>query len=220
MLRLGGADVKLTFLELLDNNIGPRGASALGMALTYGNNLSLLTLKLDYNTTLGDEGLGNLCKGIRTNVTLRQLHVQFCNITSQSGSALAELLANTGSGLTVLNVTGNRLGGLGLSELCKGLRTNCKLETIFLADNLIDQVRYSPIDAIKYSCQSNLATIVVVVSVRRRYRWSPGFAGLSSEPERIPNQCRPHVQSHRREGGKDPDRGSGTREYQDQRVPG
>ena len=141
MLRLGGADVKLTFLELLDNNIGPRGASALGMALTYGNNLSLLTLKLDYNTTLGDEGLGNLCKGIRTNVTLRQLHVQFCNITSQSGSALAELLANTGSGLTVLNVTGNRLGGLGLSELCKGLRTNSKLETIFLADNLIDQVR-------------------------------------------------------------------------------
>ncbi len=31
----------------------------------------------------------------------------------------------------------------------------------------------------------NLATIVVVVSVRRRYRWSPGFAGMSAEPERI-----------------------------------
>lgn len=110
------------------------------MALTYGNNLSLLTLKLDYNTTLGDDGFSNLCKGIRTNVTLRQLHVQFCNITSQSGPSLAELLSHTDSALTVLNVTGNRLGGVGLTELCKGLRINSKLETIFLADNLIDQV--------------------------------------------------------------------------------
>ena len=56
ILRLGGAEVAISFLELLDNNIGPRGASALGQSLSYGHNLSLLNLKLDYNQTLGSEG--------------------------------------------------------------------------------------------------------------------------------------------------------------------
>lgn len=56
VLRLGGVDVQIQYLELLDNNIGPRGGLALGTALSRRHNLSLLTLKLDYNTTLGSEG--------------------------------------------------------------------------------------------------------------------------------------------------------------------
>ena len=56
LLRLGGSDVKIFYLELFDNNIGPRGAGALGSSLSYGNNLSLLTLKLDFNHSLGVEG--------------------------------------------------------------------------------------------------------------------------------------------------------------------
>lgn len=56
MLRLGGADVAISYLELLDNNVGWKGANALGISLSYGHNISLLTLKLDYNHTLGDDG--------------------------------------------------------------------------------------------------------------------------------------------------------------------
>jgi hypothetical protein len=56
VLRLGGADVRISYLELLDNNIGPRGGIALGSALAQGGNISLLTLKLDYNSTLGTQG--------------------------------------------------------------------------------------------------------------------------------------------------------------------
>ena len=140
MLRLGGADVKISFLELFDNNIGSRGANALGTSLSYGHNLSLLTLKLDYNPTIGDEGVINLCKGLRTNSTLKQLHLQFCNITSKSGSALAEVLANNRSAIELFNINGNRLGGEGLGKLCTGLILNTKCETICLADNMIDQV--------------------------------------------------------------------------------
>jgi hypothetical protein len=140
LLRLGGADVKISFLELIDNNIGPRGANALGMSLSFGHNLSLLTLKLDYNPTLGDEGVINLCKGLRTNATLKQLHLQFCNITSKSGPALAEFLANSKSSVELFNMSGNRLGGEGLASLCKGLIYNTKCETLCLADNMIDQV--------------------------------------------------------------------------------
>jgi len=56
VLRLGGAEVQIAYLELMDNNIGPKGALALGTSLSQGNNLSLLTLKLDYNTTMGTSG--------------------------------------------------------------------------------------------------------------------------------------------------------------------
>lgn len=57
MLRLGGAEVKISFLELMDDDVGPRGAMALGMSMSKGHNLSLLTLKLDFNTLLGSQGL-------------------------------------------------------------------------------------------------------------------------------------------------------------------
>ena len=58
MLRLGGAEVAISYLELLDDNVGPRGAHYLGASLSQNNNLSLLTLKLDFNSTLGLEGMG------------------------------------------------------------------------------------------------------------------------------------------------------------------
>lgn len=143
MLRLGGADVAISFLELLDNNIGPRGANALGQSLSYGHNISLLTLKLDYNPTLGTEGVGTLCRGLRTNNALKQLHLQFCNIGPEAGQHLADLLANTRTNLDTLNISGNRLGGKGLQTLCKGLAVNSKLETLLIADNMIDQVSIS-----------------------------------------------------------------------------
>ena len=62
MLRLGGAQVPLQFLELLDNNIGPAGASALGRSLAARGNMSLLTLRLDYNPNIGAEGCILLCR--------------------------------------------------------------------------------------------------------------------------------------------------------------
>lgn len=46
----------MSYLELLDDKIGPRGALSIGSSLSQSNNLSLLTLKLDYNSTLGLEG--------------------------------------------------------------------------------------------------------------------------------------------------------------------
>jgi hypothetical protein len=51
-----------------------------------------------------------------------------------------KVIANTRSSLEVLGLTGNRLGGKGLSGICKGLIVNTKLKTLYLADNMIDQV--------------------------------------------------------------------------------
>ncbi len=85
-------------------------------------------------------GVGNLCKGLRTNMTLKQLYLQFCNITSDGGQHIAELLANSRSALEVVNLNGNRLGGVGLTALCRGLIVNTKCQTLALADNMLDHV--------------------------------------------------------------------------------
>ena len=55
-MRLGGAEVQIAYLELFDLGIGPKGMYALGQSLSAGKNLSLCTLKLDYNISIGAEG--------------------------------------------------------------------------------------------------------------------------------------------------------------------
>lgn len=140
LLRLGGSDVKLSYLELLDNNLTYRSGMSLGAALSIGNNLSLLTLKLDYNRNFGDLGVHHLSIGLRTNSTLKQLHLQFCGLTNVAGKNIADILANTKSHLDTLNLNGNKLGGRGLYDLCSGLALNSFLTSLHLADNNIDQV--------------------------------------------------------------------------------
>eukprot|EP00640_Fibrocapsa_japonica_P002235 CAMPEP_0113934316 /NCGR_PEP_ID=MMETSP1339-20121228/1651_1 /TAXON_ID=94617 /ORGANISM="Fibrocapsa japonica" /LENGTH=344 /DNA_ID=CAMNT_0000936063 /DNA_START=66 /DNA_END=1100 /DNA_ORIENTATION=+ /assembly_acc=CAM_ASM_000762 len=140
LLRLGGGDVVIPYLELFDNNIGPRGALALGNALSFGTNQSLMTLKLDYNISLGAEGTAALCRGLRTNSTLKQLHLPYCNLTGEAGAPLGEMLSYSRLALVVLNLQGNRLGGLGLLSVCPGLSRNRSLTYLSLADNGIGEM--------------------------------------------------------------------------------
>lgn len=138
LLRLGGGEVKLTYLELLNCGVGARGAGSIGAALAVGGNLSLLTLKLDYNTALGGLGVRALCRGLRTNSTLQQLHLSYCGIHPDGGAPLGELLSFTKLGLQRLALQGNKLGGEGLSAIAKGLARSASLVQIELADNAID----------------------------------------------------------------------------------
>lgn len=83
-----------------------------------------------------------LCKGIRTNCTLKQIHLSYCNIDENGGEALSDILENARSALEVVNLNGNKLGGVGLSSLCRGLMVNTKCEKLMLADNCIESVRF------------------------------------------------------------------------------
>ncbi len=65
-------DIKLQYLELLETDIGPRSGHELGRALTRGGNLTLLTLKLDFNTTLGTTGLEIILTHCPTLISLWQ----------------------------------------------------------------------------------------------------------------------------------------------------
>ncbi|CAM9998429.1 unnamed protein product, partial [Phaeothamnion confervicola] len=138
LLRLGGAaEVRLEYLELFDDEVGPKGALALGNALSIGCNQSLLTLKLDYNPRLGSDGAAALCRGLRTNAMLRQLHLPYCGVGPEGGGALGEVLAYGRCHLTVLNLQGNRIGADGLARMAPGLARNASLAFLSVADNEI-----------------------------------------------------------------------------------
>jgi len=135
VLRLGGAECPLQYLELFDNNIGVRGCRALGVAIMVGGNKSLQTLRLDYNNDIGSEGVSNICRGLRSNCTLLQLHMPFCGIDAIGGKSLSDALAFRALGLKLLNLEGNHIGDEGLAFLCPGLEANVSLVELNLADN-------------------------------------------------------------------------------------
>lgn len=76
---------------------------------------------------------------ISIGTSTRQLHLSYCGITEEGGEALSDVLENSRSILEVLNLNGNKLKGLGLAKLCKGLNENTALQKLMLADNNIDQ---------------------------------------------------------------------------------
>lgn len=135
--------MQLAYLELIDNNISGPGCFALGRSLSAGANRSLLTLRLDFNRSLADDGALNLCRGLRTNSSLKQLHLEFCGITADGAGALGSVLSNCASSLEVLRLAGNSLRGEGLLALSQGLRGNTKLQRLSLADNKIEYVSVS-----------------------------------------------------------------------------
>ena len=135
ILRLGGAEIQLQYLELTNNGITAVGAFALGRSLSCMMNLSLITLNLDYNISLGSEGVAALCQGLRTNSTLKKLSLRYCNLDSEAGGPLGEVLNFTRCGLNILDVQGNHIGGTGLMELCPGLQNNKSLTKLIIADN-------------------------------------------------------------------------------------
>ena len=115
ILRLGGAELPMAYLEMLDCNVGYRGAHALGQSLMCGQNRSLLTLKLDYNSSLGSDGCRALCQGLRTNATLKQLHLCYCGLDEDAGKPLGEVLSYAKTTLQKLHLQGNKMRGGGLS---------------------------------------------------------------------------------------------------------
>ena len=136
LLRLGAKELNISFLELMDCKIGRRGAFALGRSLSCATNTTLTSLRLDHNSDLKSEGLSALCKGLRTNSTLKSLSVQYCNIESDGAASIAEMLSFKRLALTSLNLTGNKIGAKGIATLsCQGLPQNSSLVELAIADN-------------------------------------------------------------------------------------
>ena len=102
-------------------------------------NTTLSTLVMDFNRTLGSNGVEALCRGLATNSTLKKLSLKHCNIDENGGQPIAKMLLFKKLGLMSLDLTCNRLGGKGLSDMCIGLIENSSLKTFRLADNSVGQ---------------------------------------------------------------------------------
>lgn len=130
---------QLEYIELINNDIGCDGALALGRSLCVGMNKTLTTLILDFNKTLGSQGVEALCKGVNTNSTLKKLSLRYCGIDKNGGKPLTGVLRFKKTALIFLDLSNNQLGGLGLFDICEGLSLNTSLKTLRLAENAIGQ---------------------------------------------------------------------------------
>jgi len=112
---------------------------ALGRSLCVGMNRTLSTLVLDFNRTLGSDGVAALCKGLSTSSTLKKLSLKHCNIDERGGKSIGGMLSFKRLTLSQLDVTSNSIGGLGLKDMCVGLSENTSVKTLRLGDNAIGQ---------------------------------------------------------------------------------
>eukprot|EP00644_Phytophthora_capsici_P006809 jgi/Phyca11/103774/e_gw1.8.698.1 len=127
--------VNIAYLELLDCEIGEGGSKALGDILSLQKAPGLLTLNLDYNTHIGDAGVNVLVDALFSNMALKQLHLDYCNIGPSGCIKLAQLLSLPTSAIEVLSLNGNSIEGEGLHHLSLGLARSQRLVSLNLSDN-------------------------------------------------------------------------------------
>lgn len=123
-------------LDLVDNNIGIRGARSLGDSLSLSGYKNLTTLNLAHNP-LRSDGIEAMCEGLRTNCSVRELILGHCEIGPEGGKALSQLLSYPASKLAHLDLKCNVLGSEGLRWLVVSLRRNAVLTNLNLFDNNI-----------------------------------------------------------------------------------
>ncbi|EQC38962.1 hypothetical protein SDRG_03917 [Saprolegnia diclina VS20] len=133
----GNGLVNVVYVELMDCNIGVEGCKMLSDALYSNKKSPLQTLKLNCNNGIGDAGVYELCQGLFTNTTLKQLHLEFCSITKEGAVVLAQLVSMAKSALHSLSLQGNTIGDEGLLNLSLGLKRARSLTKLNLSDNAI-----------------------------------------------------------------------------------
>ena len=98
---------------------------------------SLVNVNLDYNTDFGSAGVAAIARGLCTNSTLKILSLRYCHIDECGGVSLSNILSSPRIAISSLDLTGNRLGGKGLGDMCSGISLNSSLQKLNLSDNNI-----------------------------------------------------------------------------------
>lgn len=144
VLRNGKDEIAIETFEYWNNGVTVVGCNALGAALTLGANASVANLSISHNRLIGDEGVVELAKGLRTNRNLKQLSLAFCSLTPASAHTLSGVMLGSLSILEVLDVSGNNLGSEGLLVLAEAARKSKTLQELRLSDNAIGGAKPQP----------------------------------------------------------------------------
>ncbi|CAF0793375.1 unnamed protein product [Adineta steineri] len=123
----------LTQLYLWNNQIGDKGAQALGEALQKNTTLTQINLS---DNGIGDEGAQALGQALQKSITLTQLNLSKNQIGYKGGQALGEALQRNTT-LTQLNLHNNQIGDKGTQALGEALQMNITLTELNLHNNQI-----------------------------------------------------------------------------------
>ncbi|XP_048015915.1 uncharacterized protein si:dkey-23k10.2 [Megalobrama amblycephala] len=131
---LGNGLCQLERLGLEFCGISDKGCTSLALALS-SNPSQLKELDLSGNK-FSDSGLKILSAELQNpHCKLEKLWMRLCDITDEGCASMALLLKSNPSHLRGLNLSGNKLGDLGMKDLVDGLENpHCKLEILRLRD--------------------------------------------------------------------------------------
>ncbi|CAM4584323.1 unnamed protein product [Leuciscus chuanchicus] len=154
LIRLS-AVIKTSKRALLnDCNLTYKSCSALAAVL--GSDSSLKELNMN-NNNLQDSGVKLLCTGREiVKCKLETLWLSNCDLTEESCSALASVLSSDSSILKDLDLSNNNLQDSGVKLLSEGLKNNCKLEKLRLANCGITEEGYKALASALRSNPSHL----------------------------------------------------------------
>ena len=143
--RVEDKSFRLTTIDLMDNNIGPRGCQWLAYGLGPKGNKTVKILSLDHNPKIGDEGGKAICEGLLGNVSIEQLGLEYCGLGVPATRHLAQVIFSKATKLQTVRLMGNRIGRQGFVCLAMGLKRNTTVHILDLGDNEIGE--YPPTDA-------------------------------------------------------------------------
>jgi len=81
---------------------------------------------------LGDEGVHRLARAIEASKTLKELHLDSCEISDDGASALADLLEREDSSISIVSLEGNSISEDGRRRLGQALEKSTTLEDLRL----------------------------------------------------------------------------------------
>lgn len=115
------------------NNTGPSGCRALARGFVRSKFLSIL--ELDFNPTIGDEGIAGLTHYGHC-PALSRLSLKFCDIGDAGASYLGKWIADENCKIKELYLNGNKIGPNGAIAFAEGLGRNKSLNRVELNDNI------------------------------------------------------------------------------------
>lgn len=119
---LGDKIFNLKYLDLADNSFGSDGGATLAKALRRCVNLTYLNLR---DCVLEDDATGEVCRALWTaDAPLERLDLSGNEISRKGAKAIAELLEETQSTLTLLHCEENEMTSKGVSYIAAALGKN------------------------------------------------------------------------------------------------
>ncbi len=127
-------EVAVEGLSLLECGVGVEGACALGASLVLGACASLQYLCVDLNPALGDAGVHGLCRGLRSNNTLKRLSLSGCGLGPDGAEDVAAVVGAPTCMLESIDLSGNDIGLTGLRSLAVAASYSKTLQELLLCN--------------------------------------------------------------------------------------